>query len=69
MVISIANTKAMTNAATPVRSKLVVDDEIVEQIMEVSYLGITITSHGSIEKEVNYQITRANSTSGCLNNT
>lgn len=43
----------MITAATPVRWKLVVGDETVEQAMEVDCLGVTLTSYDSPEKEIN----------------
>ena len=45
-------TDAVTTVATPVWCKLAVDNEVVEQIMEVNYLGVTITSCGSVGKEI-----------------
>ena len=40
----------MTITATPVRCNLAVDNAIVEQIMEVSCLGVTITTYGDVYK-------------------
>ena len=45
----------MTVTAMPVRCK---DNEIVEQIMEVNYLGVMITNYGSIGKEIGWQIVK-----------
>lgn len=67
MVISTAKMKSIIIAAALVRSKLVVDDEILEQIMEVGYLRLIITSYGSIGKELNCQISEVNRTPGCTN--
>lgn len=60
------STKATALLRIPVRCKLVVDNDIVENIMEVSYLLVAITSYGSIDKEISYRITKANRVSACM---
>lgn len=52
-MISTAQPEAMTIAVTPVRYKLVGDNEILEQITDTAYLGVTIVSYVSIGKEIN----------------
>ena len=56
----------MTIAATSVRCKLLIDNEIVKQMMEVNYLGETITSYGLICKKISCHIKKANKMSGCM---
>ena len=59
MVISSAQTKSVTIAATPVSYKLLVDNKILGQIVEVKdqYLDVTILSYGSTGKEISCQVT------------
>ncbi|XP_015187255.1 PREDICTED: uncharacterized protein LOC107072109 [Polistes dominula] len=61
--------KCMTTSKTPLRCKLVVDDNIIEQVMEFNYLGIKISSFGDIESEVREQAIKAARTASLLNNT
>lgn len=65
--ISTQKTKAMTIAKNPIRCKLVVDNQIIEQVLEIKYLGITLTSSGQTEKEIKEQIIKGNRIAGCLN--
>lgn len=67
MKISTEKTKALTIARDPIRCKLVVDNDIIEQVMEVKYLGMVITSSGDIDRETNEQITKTNRIAGCMN--
>lgn len=39
-----------------VRCETVEDDEIIDQVMELKYLGLLITSSGQLKKEINVQI-------------
>ena len=45
------------------------DDQIIEQVLKIKYLGIDITSQGLVEDEVKGQINKDNRISGCLNDT
>jgi hypothetical protein len=59
----------MTIAKIPLRCKLVNDDQIIDQVLKIKYLGIDITSHGLLQNEVRDQINKANRISGSLNDT
>lgn len=67
MIISAQKTKCMTTAKVPLRCKLEVNQKIVEQVMEFSYLGVELSSFGDLEREVSQQVVRANKIAGCLN--
>jgi hypothetical protein len=69
MKIAKEKTKSMTIVKIPLRCKLVNDDQLIEQVLKIRYLGIDITSQGLLEDEVKYQINKANRISGCLNDT
>ena len=55
MVISTDKTKAVIIAAMPVRCKLEVDNEIVQ---ESTNLGITIKPYGLVGREISCHITK-----------
>ncbi|XP_057652398.1 uncharacterized protein LOC130891588 [Diorhabda carinulata] len=67
MLISASETKCMTTSRTPIRCKLIVDDQIIHQVMKFKYLGIEIS--GEVENEVREQTTKALRISACLNET
>lgn len=67
MKISIQKTKCMTIAKEPLRCKLAIDNNIVDQIMAFEYLGCKITSTGFLEDEVRKQTNKAAAISGHLN--
>lgn len=66
MVISTNKTKCLTISKEPTRCKLVVDNNPVEQVMSFDYLGVNISSYGSLHKEVVQQTNKAAVVSGCL---
>ncbi|KAJ4449835.1 hypothetical protein ANN_01241 [Periplaneta americana] len=43
--------------------------KIIAQVKNFKYLGAEITNNGELNKEVNYQIVKANTISGYLNDT
>lgn len=67
MTISAKKTKCITTAKEPLRCKLEVDGQVIQQELKFKYLGIDITSYGNIEDEVRQQVTKANKVAGCLN--
>lgn len=66
MQLSTAKTKSMVISKLPVRCKLVVDNLPIEQALEFSYLGTTITSYQSRTEEIQHQINKANRIVGAL---
>ncbi|XP_060522502.1 uncharacterized protein LOC132699671 [Cylas formicarius] len=60
MTISAQKTKCMTTSKEPLRCKLEVDGQVIQQEMEFKYLGIDITSYGNMEDEVRQQVAKAN---------
>lgn len=69
MVISTSKTKSLTTSKIPVRCKLVVDDQIIQQEMKFKYLGIELSGFGDVESEVRQQTNKALRVAGCLNDT
>lgn len=67
MTISAQKTKCMTTSKEPLRCKLEVDGQVIQQEMKFKYLGIDITSYGNVEDEVRQQVAKANKIAGCLN--
>lgn len=68
MKISSSKTKCMViSSPSPIRCKLQVDDNIIEQILTFNYLGVTIASYGDLHGEVSQQAQKATRVSGCLN--
>jgi hypothetical protein len=49
--------------------KLLVKENIIEQLMEMKYLGKRLSSCGNIEVEVKEQVRKGNRVAGCLNDT
>ena len=49
-------TRVMRVARQKGRCEVKVDDEVIEQVDEMKYLGVMISSDGSIEKEVEARI-------------
>lgn len=66
MNIATSKTKSMTFSRDIIRCKLVVENEIVEQVMQFKYLGADITSGHDPVKELRGQINKALVMSGCL---
>lgn len=66
MVISIEKTRSMVIPKEPIRSKLVVNDEFIEQLMKLNYLGIEASSDRNIIRKVQTQADKANRISGYL---
>lgn len=56
--------KAVVISKEPIRCKLEAGNQIMEQVMDVEYLGIRL-SYGNIEEDLRGQILKA----GCLNDT
>lgn len=69
MTISSQKTKCMTTSREPLRCKLAIDDEIIQQEMKFTYLGIEISSSGDVAAEVRRQTIKASRIAGCLNDT
>ncbi|XP_065170188.1 uncharacterized protein [Atheta coriaria] len=69
MEIATEKTKCMVIAPHPIRCKLEVDGQIVQQVSEFRYLGINISSSGGVEKEVAEQVEKGLRIAGCLRNT
>ena len=66
MLISTSKTQCLTIAKKPLRCKLAVYGKSMEQVMNVKYLGVTITSGRDLEKEVKAQTLNAFLISGYL---
>ncbi|CAG9841110.1 unnamed protein product [Diabrotica balteata] len=60
-------TKYMVTTTNLLISKLKLEGQIIEQVMECKYLGITLSSYGKLETELEDQVNRANRDTGCLN--
>lgn len=69
MAISVPKTKCMTTAKTPLRCKLAVDKEILQQEMKFKYLGIEVSGFDDVEAEVREQTMKAARMAECLNDT
>lgn len=67
MRISTQKTKCITISKEPLRCKLAINEYLIEQVMEIQYLGVTITSDGRSIKEAKEQSIKANRIAGCLN--
>ncbi|XP_050519479.1 uncharacterized protein LOC126893388 [Diabrotica virgifera virgifera] len=66
MNISTNKTKCITKAKDPLRCKLVVENNPIEQVMPFRYLGIDISSTHDPVKDLRSQINKASALSGCL---
>lgn len=68
MEVSTAKTKSMVIAKEPIRCKLVVEEEIIEQVSSFQYLGIEIrvSSDRNLYKEVRQQALKGARISGYL---
>ena len=51
MNIGNEKTKSMTIAKIPLRCKLVNDDQIIDQVLQIKYLGIDKTSQGLLKEK------------------
>ncbi|XP_044767088.1 uncharacterized protein LOC123322993 [Coccinella septempunctata] len=69
MKISVAKTKCMTTSKIPIRCKLEIEGQIIQQEMRFRYLGIELSGYGDVEEEVRQQTTKAARVAGCLNDT
>lgn len=67
MKISIKKTKSMVISREPRRCKLVVDDNIIEQVSDFSYLGVKISSWGNLAGVVREQVNKSARVAGALN--
>ncbi|XP_050503613.1 uncharacterized protein LOC126882681 [Diabrotica virgifera virgifera] len=63
MNMSTNNTKCMSTAKYPLRCKLVVENNPIEQVMQFRYLGIDISSADDPVKDLRSQINRASALS------
>ncbi|XP_044749778.1 uncharacterized protein LOC123310376 [Coccinella septempunctata] len=66
MEISCEKTQSMVVSKEPIRCKLVVNGSIVNQVMNVSYLGVETSSNRCVANEVDSQVKKAARISGCL---
>ena len=69
MEISIPKTKSIVVAREPRRCKLVVNNEIIEQISEFIYLGVKISAHENLLNSLRNQIYRSLRIAGALRTT
>jgi hypothetical protein len=60
-----SKTKALTFSKQPLRNKL----EVQVKVMNFKYLGVEVTSDGSLQSGANHQAYEAARLSGCLNDT
>lgn len=67
--ISTLKTKSMVISKNPIRCKLELEKQIIEQVMCFQYLGFQLSSSGLLQTEILNQITKANRVSGYLNDT
>ena len=63
MQISINKIKCMTMAKEPLRCKLAIENNIIEQILSFEYLGCKIKSAGLLENEARKQVNKADAIS------
>lgn len=68
MKISTPKTKSMVISKEPIRCKLVIDNQLIEQVSSFNYLGVNISSSRDITKEVRLQANRASLIAGYLRN-
>ncbi|XP_044766305.1 uncharacterized protein LOC123322425 [Coccinella septempunctata] len=69
MSISISKTKSLTISKEPIRFKLALNDQPIEQVMSFEYLGIIASSSRNTYDEVKAQVNKAARVSGCLHST
>lgn len=69
MKISFTKTKCMTTSKMPIRCKLEVEGEIIQQVMRFRYLGIELSGYDEVEEEGREQTVKAARAAGCLNDT
>lgn len=43
------------------------EEQMIEQMMEFKYLGVTLSGYGRLKKELEEHVNRANRATGCLN--
>ncbi|XP_044744651.1 uncharacterized protein LOC123306625 [Coccinella septempunctata] len=67
MKISAEKTKSVVISKEPIRCKLEIDGQMMEQVMSVKYLGIKLTYNNDIKEEVREQTMKATRIAGCLN--
>jgi len=66
MNINLTKTKCLTVSKEPLRCKLEIEGQIIEQVMSFDYLGVLITSYGDVHQEVQKQANKAAIISGAL---
>ncbi|XP_044760249.1 uncharacterized protein LOC123317707 [Coccinella septempunctata] len=66
MIISISETKSLVIAREPKRCKIVINNEIIEQVSKFEYLGVEISDCGGLKAAVRKQANKAAYVSGCL---
>lgn len=66
MKISAHKTKSLVVAKNPIRCKLTINDQMIEQVMSFKYLGIEITYCQDRKTEVVHQTMKAARIAGCL---
>lgn len=66
MRVSTDKTKSLVISKDPRRCKLEINQKLIEQVMEFSYLGVKISSHRNLNNEVKQQAAKGARMSGYL---
>lgn len=66
MNISVGKSKCMTLTREPIRCKLVVQDQPIEQVSKFKYVGMDISDHHNPINDLRSQINKATAIAGCL---
>jgi hypothetical protein len=68
MIISVAKTKSLVFARSPINCNISVDGLLVEQVPKFRYLGVDLCGQTDLPTEIVGQINKAAAISGCLRN-
>lgn len=67
MMTSVEKTKTIVILLEPRRCKLIINNKIIEQAMEMEYQEIKVYSEGKVERQVRKQVNKAKKASESLN--
>lgn len=62
--IADVKTKSITYFHEPCRCKLLINDKIIEEVIEIGYLGTKFGSNNKADVEVEHQLTKGNRIAG-----
>lgn len=66
MIISIEKTKSLVASKQPIRCKLCINNQSIEQVMNFNYLGTPLSYHRDLNKEVATQANKEMITAGAI---